>query len=52
MSSKDQFYDNCFKGNIRYVTHCFDALPYLCEYLLGLSELSRSIWFSFYPVFF
>ena len=27
---------------------CFDALSYLCEYVLELLELSQSIWFSFY----
>ena len=24
--SKDQFHDNCFKGNIRSITPCSDAL--------------------------
>ena len=47
--SKDQFEDNCFKRNIRSITPCFDAVSYLCKYLLELLELSRSIWFSFYP---
>ena len=28
---------DCFKGNICSITPCFDALSYLCEYLLGLS---------------
>ena len=40
--------DNWFKRNILSITPCFDALSYLCEYLLELLELSRSIWFSFY----
>ena len=34
--SKDQFEDNCVKRNIRSFTACFDALSYLCEYLLEL----------------
>ena len=46
--SKDQFKDNSFKRNIPSIAPCFDALPYFCEYLLELSELSRSIWL-FYP---
>ena len=37
------------KGNICSIRPCFDALSYLCEYLLELLELSRSIWLSFYP---
>ena len=47
--SKDQFQDNCFKRSTRSITLCFDALSYLCEYLLESLELSRSSWFSFYP---
>ena len=47
--SKDQLYYNCFKGNIRSITPCFDALSYLYEYLLELLDLSRSIWFSLNP---
>ena len=49
--SKDQFKDNCFKTNICSITPCFDALSYLCEYLLELLELSTSwsILFLFYP---
>ena len=31
------------------IAPCFDAFSYFCEYLLELSELSRSIWFLFYP---
>ena len=34
---------------MRSIAPCFDALSYLCEYLLELLELSQSIWFSFYP---
>ena len=30
-------------------TPCFDALPYLFEYLMELLELSQSIWFSLFP---
>ena len=47
--SIDQFKLNCFKRNIRSITPCFDALSYLCKYLLEIPELSRSIWVSFYP---
>ena len=49
MVSKDQFFDNCLKGNVRSIKTCFDALSYLCEYLLKLLDLSPSIWFSFQP---
>ena len=37
------------RKKIRSITPYFDALSYLCEYLLVLLELSQSIWFSFYP---
>ena len=48
-SIKRSVIDNCFKGNIRFVTAYFHVLSYLCEYLLELLELSESIWFSFHP---
>ena len=41
--SEDQFYDNFIKGVIRSITPFFDALSYLCEYMLELLEISRSI---------
>ena len=46
---EDQFYDNCFKGNIRSTTPCFNALSDLYECLLEFFGLSQSVWFSFYP---
>ena len=33
---------------MRSIAPCFDVLSDLCEYLLELLELFRSIWFSFY----
>ena len=41
----DEFCDNCFKGNIRSITPCFDALSYLCELFWSQFEVSQ---FAFY----